>query len=54
MIYCRVFYGLASFFVHISTIEQWGLVVNEAMAAGVGVIVSRCCGSAAGARHRWR
>lgn len=33
-------------FVHASTTEQWGLVVNEAMAAGVPVIVSSRTGSA--------
>jgi glycosyltransferase involved in cell wall biosynthesis len=38
------YYGLASAFVHASTIEQWGLVVNEAMAAGLPVLVSRPCG----------
>jgi glycosyltransferase involved in cell wall biosynthesis len=38
------YYGLAGAFVHASTIEQWGLVVNEAMAAGLPVIVSRHCG----------
>ncbi|CAN5555500.1 glycosyltransferase family 4 protein [soil metagenome] len=40
------FYGLAGGFVHVSTVEQWGLVVNEAMAAGLPVIVSRTCGCA--------
>ena len=40
------FYGLASAFVHASTTEQWGLVVNEAMAAGLPVIVSARCGCA--------
>jgi glycosyltransferase involved in cell wall biosynthesis len=39
-------YGLASAFVHASTTEQWGLVVNEAMAAGLPVIVSERCGCA--------
>lgn len=38
------YYGLASAFVHASTVEQWGLVVNEAMAAGLPVLVSECCG----------
>lgn len=33
-------------FVHASTIEQWGLVVNEAMAAGCPVLVSNRCGCA--------
>jgi glycosyltransferase involved in cell wall biosynthesis len=40
------YYGLADAFVHASTVEQWGLVVNEAMAAGSPVIVSRACGCA--------
>jgi 1,2-diacylglycerol 3-alpha-glucosyltransferase len=40
------YYGLASAFVHASTTEQWGLVVNEAMAAGLPVILSECCGCA--------
>jgi glycosyltransferase involved in cell wall biosynthesis len=40
------YYGLAGAFVHASTIEQWGLVVNEAMAAGLPVIVSRGCACA--------
>jgi 1,2-diacylglycerol 3-alpha-glucosyltransferase len=31
-------------FLHASTVEQWGLVVNEAMAAGRPVFVSRTCG----------
>jgi glycosyltransferase involved in cell wall biosynthesis len=40
------YYGLASAFVHASTTEQWGLVVNEAMASGLPVIVSNRCGCA--------
>jgi glycosyltransferase involved in cell wall biosynthesis len=39
-----IYYGLAGAFVHASTVEQWGLVVNEAMAAGLPVIVSEPCG----------
>ncbi|MGD0199896.1 MAG: glycosyltransferase [Bryobacteraceae bacterium] len=39
-------YGLAECFIHASTVEQWGLVVNEAMAAGLPVLVSECCGCA--------
>lgn len=39
-----VFYGLAAAFILASTTEQWGLVVNEAMAAGVPVLVSSRCG----------
>lgn len=34
----------AECFVHTSLQEQWGLVVNEAMAAGLPVIVSNRCG----------
>ena len=41
-----VYYGLANAFVHVSTIEQWGLVVNEAIASGLPVIVSNRCGCA--------
>jgi glycosyltransferase involved in cell wall biosynthesis len=40
------FYGLADCFIHASTTEQWGLVVNEAMASGLPVLVSNCCGCA--------
>jgi glycosyltransferase involved in cell wall biosynthesis len=39
-----VYYGLANTFVHASTTEQWGLVVNEAIASGLPVIVSNRCG----------
>jgi glycosyltransferase involved in cell wall biosynthesis len=39
-------YGLARVFLHASTTEQWGLVVNEAMAAGLPVLVSGRCGCA--------
>ena len=38
------YYAFASVFIHASTTEQWGLVVNEAMAAGLPVIVSERCG----------
>lgn len=40
------YYGLSSAFILPSTAEQWGLVVNEAMASEVPVLVSRACGSA--------
>jgi 1,2-diacylglycerol 3-alpha-glucosyltransferase len=39
-----VYYALAKAFVHASTTEQWGLVVNEALASGLPVIVSNRCG----------
>jgi glycosyltransferase involved in cell wall biosynthesis len=41
-----VFYALAEAFVMPSLKEEWGLVVNEAMAAGLPVIVSRTAGCA--------
>ncbi len=41
------YYGLAKAFIHASTTEQWGLVVNEAMASGLPVLVSNRCGCAA-------
>lgn len=41
-----IYYGLAGAFVHASTTEQWGLVVNEAMASGLPVLVSNRCGCA--------
>jgi len=40
------FYGTAGAFLHASTTEQWGLVVNEAMASGLPVAVSNRCGCA--------
>jgi glycosyltransferase involved in cell wall biosynthesis len=40
------YYGLASAFIHASTTEQWGLVVNEAMASGLPVLASNRCGCA--------
>jgi glycosyltransferase involved in cell wall biosynthesis len=40
------YYGLAGAFLHASTTEQWGLVVNEAMASGLPVVVSDRCGCA--------
>jgi glycosyltransferase involved in cell wall biosynthesis len=40
------YYGLASGFVHPSLRDTWGLVINEAMAVGLPVIVSDCCGAA--------
>jgi glycosyltransferase involved in cell wall biosynthesis len=40
------YYGLAGAFIHASTTEQWGLVVNEAMASNLPVLVSQRCGCA--------
>jgi glycosyltransferase involved in cell wall biosynthesis len=40
------YYGLAKAFVHASSTEQWGLVVNEALASGLPVLVSDRCGCA--------
>lgn len=38
------YYGLAGALVLASTSDQWGLAVNEAMAAGLPVLVSEACG----------
>ena len=40
------FYGLADGFVHVAVSEQWGLVINEAGAAALPLLVSRPCGAA--------
>jgi glycosyltransferase involved in cell wall biosynthesis len=39
------FYGLASVFVHVPLREPWGLVVNEAMASALPVVVSSRAGA---------
>lgn len=39
-----IYLGMAKALIHASTSEQWGLVVNEAMAAGLPVVVSERCG----------
>lgn len=39
-------YALSEGFVHVSFVEQWGLVINEAMSTGVPVIASQACGAA--------
>ncbi|WPL19410.1 GDP-mannose-dependent alpha-(1-6)-phosphatidylinositol monomannoside mannosyltransferase [Thiorhodovibrio winogradskyi] len=41
-----VWYQGATCFIHPSTTEQWGLVINEAMASGLPVLVSNRCGCA--------
>lgn len=38
------YYGLAGAFVLPSTVEQWGLVANEALAAGLPILASERCG----------
>jgi glycosyltransferase involved in cell wall biosynthesis len=40
-------YGLAEAFVHPALVEQWGLVVNEACAAGLSIL----CSATVGARY---
>jgi glycosyltransferase involved in cell wall biosynthesis len=40
------YYGLANAFILASTAETWGLTVNEAMAVGLPVLVSKRCGCA--------
>ena len=40
-----VYYGLASAFVHPAKSEPWGLVVNEAAASGLPLLVSRTVGA---------
>jgi glycosyltransferase involved in cell wall biosynthesis len=40
-----LYYGLASAFVHPALSEPWGLVVNEAIASGLPVLVSRTVGA---------
>ena len=41
-----MYYGLAGGLVLPNTREPWGLVVNEAMASGLPVLVSQNCGCA--------
>ena len=40
-----IYYALAGALVHVSTVEPWGLVINEALASRLPVIVSRTCGA---------
>src|SRR5690606_36078629 len=41
------YYGLADGFAHVSLSEQWGLVINEAAAAALPLVVSDACGAGA-------
>ncbi|MCB2218437.1 MAG: glycosyltransferase [Desulfobulbaceae bacterium] len=45
------YYGLAKAYVQASTNETWGLVINEAMASGLPVLVSDRCGCATDLVH---
>jgi 1,2-diacylglycerol 3-alpha-glucosyltransferase len=45
-------YGLAQVFIHPALKEQWGLVINEACAAGLPVICSNTVGSAPDLVHQ--
>lgn len=47
-------YAHAGCFVHPATHEAWGLVVNEAMASGLPVLVSQACGAALDLVHEGR
>jgi glycosyltransferase involved in cell wall biosynthesis len=51
------FYGNASCFIHPAMQDQWGLVVNEAMASGLVILVSRgtgcACDLVAEGRNGW-
>jgi glycosyltransferase involved in cell wall biosynthesis len=40
-----IYYGLASAFIHPATTEPWGLVVNEAAACGLPLLVSSTVGA---------
>jgi glycosyltransferase involved in cell wall biosynthesis len=40
------YYGFAKALVHASTVEQWGLVANEAAATGKPLLISNHCGCA--------
>jgi glycosyltransferase involved in cell wall biosynthesis len=46
-----VIYGLADAFAHVSFNDQWGLVVNEAAASGLPLLVSSRCGAVELVKH---
>jgi glycosyltransferase involved in cell wall biosynthesis len=48
------YYGLADGFVHVPYSEQWGLVINEAAAAGLPLVVSSACGATSALVHHGR
>jgi glycosyltransferase involved in cell wall biosynthesis len=47
-----IYYALAGMYVHPARIEPWGLVVNEALACGLPVLVSERCGCAPDLVHQ--
>ena len=49
-----VFYALAEAFILPSLWEEWGLVVNEAMASGLPVVVSKAAGCAEDLLEPWK
>lgn len=45
------YYGRAGCFVHAATVEQWGLVINEAAASGLPILASATAGATAELVH---
>ena len=40
------YYGLGRALIHASLVEPWGLVINEAMASGLPILIAKNCGAA--------